>query len=246
MLCFMAMDLVCKEICFSVKDFHCHLTASCGRGIHLFHGGGFMRFDLRLLILFLALLAFVTCGSTPSVETGRNEEPLRPASEEYASYLVPQERYTTAGGDLQKKHRPRMLQLAQRLETHRSILISKETLGFYYDRKADDRNRLYLGFDIDAGSYSEDAMEIGPNLIMGYAPEVISVVCNFRDILDEPKVHGMVVALHWKRTYGTDKLTLWIDREPCERYLAKKITLKELLRQSTVTDKNGRVILLHI
>lgn len=110
-----------------------------------------------LRILSIPLILWLSmCASTSGRPEENREQVLLHHNNDggnnrYGSYLVNPENYTTRGVEYHKKYQPYLIGISGEITEKHKMMIIPGTVGFYYDKKSDDRSRLYLGLDINSG-----------------------------------------------------------------------------------------------
>ncbi len=111
----------------------------------------------RTLVIPL-LLWLSMCASSPAERDSSGTETheqviLKHNTEEkkdrYAIYMVNMGNYTTKGGEYHQKYQPYLVGIAGEIIEKYKMTIVPGTVGFYYDKKSNDRSRLFLGLDIN-------------------------------------------------------------------------------------------------
>ncbi|MBN1531050.1 MAG: hypothetical protein JXA20_00155 [Spirochaetes bacterium] len=205
------------------------------------------RMHSLLMPAALIVVCFLsTCGSTSS-ESVREETILNRATKEksdvYAAFLVDPSQYTTRGGDFQKTYYRHLIGIAGEIIEKRKLTIVRGSIGFYYDKKSGDKNRLYLGVDIDSGrSYPGSLTVNAMKLLRRDVGIVVHTMNSCRSIFSEKEVVGMVIGWKWSGSAGPDYVSLWIDKGDVMKYESRQLTVEEVIHRSTVTSSSGKVI----
>ena len=192
----------------------------------------------------LAVLFFATCGLTTSE---REHAVLQNYSEEnqekYAELLVDIARYTTSGTEFHKKYYRHLISIAGEIVEKKKLAIEKGSVGFYYDKKLGDRNKLYLGVDIDTKSNHGELYEtVAVSLIRGSLNNIMQTINACRSIFAEKEIIGMVIGWAWSSGGRSEHLSVWILKDDFIKYEDGMITFDELIQRSTSTNTAGRVI----
>jgi hypothetical protein len=210
---------------------------------------GRLRSFLKPAALMVVCL-LSTCGSTSS-DSVREETILSHATRErtdkYAVLLVDPSQYTTRGGDFQKTYYKHLIGIAGEITEKRKLTIVPGSIGFYYDKKSGDRNKLYLGMDIDSGRTYPGSLTVNAmKLLRKDVAIVVHTMNSCRTIFGEKEVVGMVIGWKWSGDAGTDYVSLWIDKGDVMKYESRQLTVEEVIHRSTVTSSTGKVIRLPI
>lgn len=202
---------------------------------------------MRTVTVFTILLALVCGGSSCLSQELRREEAILQHSaasgEKYADLLVDMQRYTTAGREYHQKYRRHLLGIAAAVVESRKLAVEKGSVGFYFDKKSNETDKLFLGLDI--ATNAESAEPYGATalrLMRGTIGDIIATVHSCRSIFDEKQIEGMVIGWKWKSGGSPESVTVWIPKRYLLRFEEGKKTLGELLQMSTVTNTQGRVI----
>ncbi len=195
-----------------------------------------------ILLLHLAVLFFATCGST----TEREQSILNFYSERndqrYADLLVDTGRYTTAGAEYHKKFYRYLIGIAGDVVEKKKLPVEKGSLGFYYDKRSGDRDRLYLGLDVDTKSTFDQPFDtVALGFIRKDLRDVIQTINSCRTIFSESGIVGMVIGWVWTSKGAREHVSVWIYKDDFIRFEDGMITFDELLMRSTVTNTIGRV-----
>jgi len=158
-------------------------------------------------------------------------------------YLVDIEQYTTSGAVFHKKYYSLLLSIAGEIAETGSLSITRKSVGFYYDRRSGDRERLYLGIDIQSdirhpGEYTAAALAI----LRNYLSDIIDTVMSNSGIFEEKDVVGLVIGWKWNGDGYRGEITVWIDENDMSGYINDKMTMNELIQKSAVTDASGKII----
>ncbi|MBN2159419.1 MAG: hypothetical protein JW807_08485 [Spirochaetes bacterium] len=194
-------------------------------------------------LILLAVLLCATCGSTVEREQeilGMYNDRNR---DRYADLLVDESRYTTAGAGLHRKFYRHLIGIAGDIVEKKGMAVEKGSIGFYYDKKSGDRNKLYLGLDIDTGeTYREPLESVAVSLIRGSLKEIVETLNSCRSVFGEKEVVGIVIGWMWNGRTGRERASMWIVKEDFIRYEDGMLTFSELIHRGMVTNTAGRVI----
>ena len=196
----------------------------------------------------LLMVLFATCALT----TGERERQIldyytEANRQKYADLLVDPQRYTTAGTDFHKKYYGHLIGIAGDIVEKKKLAVEKGSIGFYFDKRSGDRNRLYLGLDIDTKTSSDQSFEVAAATLIGRdLKEIIQTFNSCRSVFNEKEIIGMVIGWIWSSSGGVEHLSLWIVKEDFTKFEEGKITFDELVQRSSITNTTGRVIRLQL
>ena len=205
-----------------------------------------MRLNRIFAVIFIII--FTTCASKSS----REERILNSAGEEnkYESYLVDAEQYTTGGVKYHRKYHKYLIGIAAVITEEKDLNISKGSIGFYYDKKKDIKDELYLGVDVNVSNEYTDPgtsySEVAVAQLRRHLKEILYVVYSCRTVFSEEEIVGIVVGIRWERDNVSESANIWIDEGDVIRFEEKKLTFNELLHRNTITDTNDKIIKLSI
>jgi hypothetical protein len=211
---------------------------------------------LKFFLLGIAVL-LSTCASSPiknnvNVEEKRVEREkaiLEGYSDEkgdkYASLLVNPERYTTNGAQYQKKYYRHIIGIATDIIENKKMTIETGSMGFYYDRKSADRDKLYLGLDLVMGDMANrDYAQVAQGLIDTNLKLIMETMNSCKTLFLEDQIVGMVIGFKWTVTGEARQINVWMLEDEVVRYENSRITFDELVQRSTLTNTEGKVIML--
>jgi len=157
-----------------------------------------------------------------------------------SKFLVNPDKYTTDGGMYQKKYRSNLISIIDRIKN--SMNIGEESVGFYYDKKANNKQRLYVGIDIlmEDVAGADYGMRAKTVIYNNLVPVMESINAQ-KVIFKEERIAGMVVNFKWK---GGEQVNIWVNAADVERYLSRGMTLDEVVHRSELTDGQGKMIIL--
>lgn len=202
--------------------------------------------------ILLAVVIFgckTTTEDKPPAKTGVTEKEIRDNYTEqrgvqYESYLVPLEDYTLVQGiRLQKKYRDLLIGLITELVEKREYALVRGSVGFYFDRRSNRRNELYLGLDIRTGdNYYEAYENVAVRLLKGELPRLLDIIYSCVSVFQEKTVAGVVLGWSWRQDGRRQTMNIWITKDDIIRYRAGSLTFGELVQRSTVTDTDDNII----
>jgi hypothetical protein len=197
-----------------------------------------------LFLLQMTALLFATCGLTTEREQKILDYYSERSRDRYADLLVPLERYTTTvGAQYHQKFYKHLIGVAGDLVEKKKLVVEKGSIGFYYDKKSGDKNKLYLGVDlVSSGDFAQSYESVSVSFIRKDLKNIIETVNSCRSIFEEKEVVGMVIGWWWTSTGARERVSLWILKDDFIKLEDGMITFDELLIKSTVTNTIGRVI----
>lgn len=195
-------------------------------------------------IVQLAILLATTCGLT----TGEREQVILNHytdnnRDRYADLLVDESKYTTSGVEYHRKFFKHLIGIAGDIVEVKKLSVEKGTIGFYFDKKSGDRDRLYIGLDINTNAnYGQPFETVAISLVRRNLRDIVQTFNSCRSIFSERKVMGMVIGWVWHSGSAAERVSVWIFKEDFIRFEDGMITFDELVLRSTVTNTAGRVI----
>jgi hypothetical protein len=165
----------------------------------------------------------------------------------YQDLLIDPAQYTTNGAVYHDRYRNHLIGIARVLSSDYKFAIAKNSIGFYFDKKLNQRDHLYLGIDIEipldetahAGSSYQ---HIAVTALDTYLKDVLAVINSCATIFGESEIIGMVVGFHWRIKEQRSSINIWIDERDVVRYENKQLTMKELISRSYITNTEGKLI----
>ena len=199
--------------------------------------------NYTVLLLYLAVATFITCGSTSEREKKILDYYTEQNKEKYADLLVDVQRYTTSGAEYHKKFFKYLIGIAGDIVQEKNLAVEKGSVGFYFDKKSGDRNKLYLGLDLDiAARYDQPFAKVAVSLIRKDLKDVVQTINSCRAIFSESQIVGMVIGWIWDSKEGREHASVWIRKEDFIKFEDGMITFDELVQRSTITNTAGRVV----
>jgi hypothetical protein len=185
-------------------------------------------------------------GAAASIERSQAEiiSPKKDSKKDNKDFLVDPENYTTDGGIYHKKYRSTLIDIANLIKKN-SMDIGRQSVGFYYDRNTNERDKLYVGIDIiidnptgaDYGTRAKSA-------IYNNLEPVMESVNAHRELFKEKQIVGMVIGFKWKDGGKGEQINIWINESDADRYKDNKMTFNEIVQRSFLTNGQGRIIIL--
>lgn len=211
-------------------------------------------FTKLLMTLFIVNLLCVTACATGSVENGTdqvNEKksyiPKLAETKKYSEYLVNIKSYSTNGAVYQNRYEKQLLSIAGEIIEGQDLDISKESIGFYYDKRSNRTDRLFLGLDINTVRESKlDYGRFSVKLIKQNVGGLLEVIYRYKSILNEDEIVGVVIGFRWSENRAGEQVNIWIRKEDLQLFFDGKITQNEMYQRSTITNSVGKIILLPI
>jgi hypothetical protein len=202
------------------------------------------------IISFLMVLSlFSSCASGENQV--RDDDIIVPVKEEekerLSSYLVDINSYSTNGAYYQKKYEREIISVIVSLTENYEFDIARRSTGFYFDKKSNITDRLYLGFDVEV--LKDNNLDYGryaTSLIKEHIPVIMSGFLRYSSLFKEREIAGLVIGFKWKEGSLNRQVNIWIKKE--DMFLAResKITINEMYQRSSITNSEGKIILLPI
>ncbi|MCL2155349.1 MAG: hypothetical protein FWH53_06765 [Leptospirales bacterium] len=168
-------------------------------------------------------------------------------SDKYKELLVDIREYSTNGGYYQKKYEKNLLSIAGEIVEDQDLDVSKKSVGFYYDKISEIKDRLFLGLDIDVEKENNlDYGKFSVNIIKENVNGIIDLMYKYNFILSENEIVGIVIGFKWKEGKNSQLVNIWMNKEDIKLFYNRKITINELYQRSTITNSTGKIILLPI
>ncbi len=205
---------------------------------------------LTRIIIFLFCIMLTSCVSR---DNNREEQILNYTDEsvnKYESFLVNPEQYTTGGAKYHKAYHKHLIGIARTIVEEKGLNVVERSIGFYYDKKKNIKDELYLGLDINVSleysksysSYSEAAI----TQLRKYLKDVMYIVHSCKTVFSEKEVVGIVIGIRWMRSNRGENVNIWIDQDDVIRYEKNKLTFNEVIHRNTITNTQGKIIKLPI
>ena len=189
------------------------------------------------------MMLFATCALTTEREQKILDYYSDRTREKYADLLVDTSRYTTSATEYHNKFLRYLIGIAGDIVEKKNLVVEKGSIGFYYDKKSGDRNKLYLGLDIDTrGNYDQPFENVAVSLVRKNLRDVVQTINSCRSIFSEGQIAGMVIGWKWTSRAGREHVSVWILKEDFIKFEDAMITFDELVQRSFVTNTAGRVI----
>lgn len=206
------------------------------------------------LSVFILLMVFASCASGSGQVTASDDKPFRDAAavsaetkNKYSDYLVDINSYSTNGAYYQNKYENFILSVISALTEKHEFDISKKSTGFYFDKRSNRTDRLYFGFDVEVvKDNSLDYGRFSTQLIKENVESVLSEIFRYERMLNEKEIAGLVIGFKWRDGRVNQQVNIWIKKEDMVLARQAKITINEMYQRSTITNSEGKIILLPI
>ncbi len=207
-----------------------------------------------LLLVFILMVIFTSCASGSGQISASDDKPFEnvrvntaEAKSKYSEYLVNINTYTTNGAYYQNKYENFILSVIAMLTEKHEFDISKKSTGFYFDKRSNRTDRLYFGFDVEIVKDSNlDYGRFSTQLIKENVETVISEISRYERMLNEQEIAGLVIGFKWREGRINQQVNIWIKKEDMVLAREAKITVNEMYQRSTITNSEGKIILLPI
>lgn len=201
-------------------------------------------------ILLISMFPLFTCASN-TIRQERENVILKNYTEEkkgkYSDILVNPEKYTTEGLKYQDKYYKYLIGIAGEITENKKLVIAKNSIGFYFDKRSGNKNNLFLGLDIETGSnFSEEYQTAAVKLLKKNLKAVLETLNSCKTIFDEEIVVGMVIGWKWKNGGDQEYMNIWIGKKDVLRFEEHSLTLDELIQRSFITNTSGKIIRLQL
>ncbi len=209
--------------------------------------------------LFLVLINAAACASGqmesdpvkgkggPLFQNNGNAVVKNGDARKYNDLLVNIKNYSTNGSYYQNKFEKLLLAMAGEIIDGQDLEISKESIGFYYDKKSARTDRLFLGVDIN--TVREGNLDYGRfsvKLIKENLNGIVDLMYKYKTILNENEIVGIVIGFKWIENGDSQQVNIWMKKEDLHLFYEGKITQNEMYQRSTITNTAGKIILLPI
>jgi hypothetical protein len=201
---------------------------------------------LRLLIMLMLSLMFTMCATAQPKGASYNVLQYSDAGSAYDKYLVVFDSYTTNGSVYHKKYLNYLYGIAKIFTDEKKTKVSEKSIGFYFDKKENRKDKLFLGVDLiadeksvdNSADYEKNVRSIFNKLLN----ESMSVLGSCTEILKETEVQGVVIGFIWYRNGNRELVNIWIPKDELTMFYNDSLTMNELVIRSTVTNTDGRII----
>ncbi len=209
---------------------------------------------LKLKGKYPAIAIFI-CGAVLSctagcASTSEREKTLLVSSAKespkFEELLVLPEQYTTSGVVYHKKYHKCLTAIAAVLTEEHKLTVLPHSIGFYYDKRENVKDKLYLGIDISVpldASYKFSSYEgIAVAILENYLKDILTVVHSCTSVFTESEILGTVIGFKWDNGGRAESINIWIDKRDVTRFENMQLTLKELISKSAITNTSGKLI----
>ena len=206
--------------------------------------------SLKIYILTLILIiSFFGC--TKSLRKEREQLILKRYSKEisikYSNLLVDVNNYTSNGEKYHKAYYKYLIAIAADIIENKKLKISEKSIGFYFDKKADNKVNLYIGLDIRVTQkVSSDYGRAVKDILKSDLKEVITTMYSCETLFEEKNVVGLVAGFIWKSGKSMEQMNLWIKKGDILKYENNKLTFSELILISEITNASGKIIFIQV
>ena len=203
---------------------------------------------MKTMMLFTSVLfaLALSCASAQQGDAQYDVLTYSAGSSGYEKYLVSVGSYTTNGAIYQKKYTDYLYGIAKILLSEKKMDVIEQSIGFYYDKKENRKDKLFLTVDIrmpDQEVRSAESYENNARAMMGLSLRgVMDVLHSCQTVLSENEVKGVVMGLAWQRGGARELINVWVSKEDLALFYAKSLTLNEVVIRGTVTNTEGRII----
>jgi hypothetical protein len=207
-----------------------------------------------LISVFILLSVFTSCASGSGRTTASDDKPFEnvsvnsaEAKNKYSEYLVDIKTYSTNGAYYQNKYENFILSVIAVLTEKHEFDISKKSTGFYFDKRSNRTDRLYFGFDVEVVKDNNlDYGRFSTQVIKENVETVLSEIFRYERMLNEQEIAGLVIGFKWREGRINQQVNIWIKKEDMLLARQAKITVNEMYQRSTITNSEGKIILLPI
>lgn len=201
------------------------------------------------LLVVLALLLPGACRTAkPAVDLTQKPIPSLEETSPFEKYLIGLDEYTSQGKVYHEKYHAELRVLARVLveKYNNKFEVAEKSIGFYYDKRTNAKDRLYLGADLKFGKHPASALNYNSDamyLLENYLPGLLNNKSYPMHVFSENEVIGVVVGFGWIDGYGSrQSINIWMPKEDLGKYLREEISLQELIRASITTNTDSKVI----
>ena len=212
-----------------------------------------IRFLIGTNVFFISFLmvlsVFSSCasGENQIKDDVKSDSVNEEVKDSYSFYLVDIKSYSTNGAYYQKKYQKEIISVIVSLTENYEFDISRRSAGFYFDKKSNRTDRLYLGFDIEVLKDNNlDYGRFATSLIKDNVPVIMGEFLKYKRIFNERELAGLVIGFKWKEGPLKQQVNIWIKKEDMLLARESKITINEMYQRSTITNTEGKIILLPI
>lgn len=195
--------------------------------------------------VIVSCLVFTMCATAEVKNEKYDINKYAGKSSAYSKYLVSLDSYTTIGSVYHKKYEETLYGIAKIFIDEKKFVINEKTIGFYYDKKENRKDRLYFGadFTVSQSVVSDDAdyEKNVRSVLKNYLLPSMEVMHSCPEVLKENDVKGVVFGYIWERNKQRELVNIWIMKEDLVAFFKNEITLTEIVIRSVVTNTEGRI-----
>jgi hypothetical protein len=201
---------------------------------------------MRGLFAVMILSCILTsCATAEPKSVSYNVLKYSDAGLAYEKYLVVFDSYTTNGSVYHKKYLNYLYGIAKIFTDEKKTKVSEKSIGFYFDKKENRKDKLFLGIDLIADekfiNQGADYEKNARSLLRQLLTDAMSVLQSCTEILKENEVRGVVIGYIWTRNGNRELVNIWIPKDALAEFYNDSLTLNELVVKSTVTNTDGRI-----
>ncbi len=204
-----------------------------------------MKLFINAALCILLVCAATACASAPHREKAILEVPKN-ETVNYEELLVKPSQYTTNGAAYHEKYHRHLIGIAHTIISKQKLSIQKNSLGFYFDKKENRKDKLYLGLDIviktDFAYRGASYEHIASAVMDTHLRDLLAVINSCASIFQEDEIVGMVIGFLWDNSGRRESISIWIDKNDVAKLENMKLTLKELIVRSFLTNTEGKII----
>jgi len=204
-----------------------------------------MKYSYTLFVFMILITWTAACASSPQREK-KILETTREEIKTYEEYLVKPEQYTTNGATYHEKYKPYLIGVARTVTTDLNLSVQKNSIGFYFDKKENRREKLFLGLDIfipvDPSLKGASYEHIASAIMEAHLKDILAVVNSCATVLEEKEVVGAVIGFMWDSAGSRESISIWVDKTDAAMLENMKLTLKEVVIRSFITNTAGKII----
>lgn len=160
------------------------------------------------------------------------------------NFFIDPDKYTTDGVIYQQRYKRNLQGIINTL-LKSDMVIKEQSVGFYFDKKSNNPQRLYVGLDLivndiagaDYGLRAKTALDKNLRYVM-------EAIHSQREFFKEEQIVGFVIGFVWTNANVNEQINIWIQSADAERYKNNELTYDETIQRSYLTNSQGRIIIL--
>ncbi|MBN2038429.1 MAG: hypothetical protein JW864_00190 [Spirochaetes bacterium] len=199
-----------------------------------------------IFFIILPVIFILFCSSPEKKEEEKITVIPENAGPGFEKYLVNTEQYTTKGEVYHRKYLKSLLGIARVVTEDKGISVYEKSIGFYYDKREDRKDKLYLGIDIssqiDSTLYYSTYSGIALAQFRKYLKDIIYIFHTEKNIFSEEEIIGYVITIRWERDSVMEMVSIWIKEDDADAFAQNKITFDELIQRNFITNTDGKII----